>query len=163
MDGSLFSFIKRTSAFKKTDLIAYLFVVIITTVAFLCVFFNKTAKTEGFTAEISNQTIITYSFVYDAYTVYSVDGVSVDVNEDDLSVTFTIQSGKDLQNINVITVDKSDGSVKITQANCPHGDCKSFLPIKKNGDNSVIYCAPHDLIIRATGNSYIPPISGGIS
>lgn len=162
MNNSLFSLLKKSSPFKKADLIVYILTVIIVAVAFICVFIAKPQSSSGFTVTVCNQEILAYDFDSGSYTSTECDDVRIIVDESGKdNVTFTIKSGKNFENVNVLSVNANKKSVKITDANCPHGDCLNFTPINKNGDNTFIYCASHDLMITAiSASGYVPPISG---
>ena len=83
----------------------------------------------------------------------------VSVQADGNTLNFTITIGDEF---NVVSVNKKDKSVKVSDANCPHKDCVSFSPISFGKKNKLIYCSVHDLRIVATGDDYyVPPTTGG--
>ena len=161
MGENLFQKVKKSSVLRKTDFIAFLIAVIVSVAFILAVFLPKSKGTDGFYLSIENQTVIEYDFISEEFTVYPVDNASVEVNETGDKITFTVKSGKDLDKINIVLVDKEKDEVVILDANCPNGDCKTFSPISKTGKNAIIYCAHHDLMINAIKNSgYTPPVTG---
>lgn len=157
MSKQVFSKIKKSAPFKKTDLIVYLLIAVIIAVTFL--FFTLDTKTyvSGFYVSVKDQKVIDYDFEKNTYSILNNDLVKVETNGSNVSFTVTLSNGE----FNVITVNKTDKSVKISDANCPRKDCVSFSPIVYGKKNKLIYCAVHDLRVVATGDDYyVPPTTG---
>ena len=159
MDKCLFSHIKNSKAFKKKDFFIYFIAIILVATIFLCVFLTNDKTSTGFDVSINGKAVLHYDFNTDTFTTFSDDTFILSIKETATDKTFTVKSGKDFDKINVIAVNLKNKSVSVIDANCPHGDCKTFTPlsVKRTG---VIYCATHGLQISSVGDGYRPPVSG---
>ena len=159
MSNNTFAKIKKSTLFKKADLLIYLLVALIIAVTILSfVLFNKKYAT-GFYVSVKGETFLSYDFETDKYTISQDKSGFIETKLDGEFIRFTIT----LENgdYNVIAVNKVDKSAYIEDANCPHKDCVSFSPISLGKKNTLIYCSVHDLRIISDGESfYVPPATG---
>ena len=60
-----------------------------------------------------------------------------------------IKTGENNENINVVVIE--NGTVRVTEADCPDGICKDYRPISFVGQT--IVCLPHKVVVEIVGET----------
>lgn len=132
--------VKKDKGFKIFDLIIYGIIAFTVAVLFIAIFATRnTDSITGVQITVKAQTVFEYEF--GGKPVYTEE---VEVKEDSAGLTVTVHTEGD--GINVIYIDKTAKSVKVTDANCKGKQCVYFSPIVNN--SQLIYCNPHGLKIE---------------
>ena len=146
--------------FHKPDLILYGIVFLI--VAILFVFFIVVPRFSGKNAVIvyyKNQEIISINPDNGGFNITDRQGVGIETKENGEEIVFSVFFGEDKKDFNVITLNKADKTVFISDANCSNRKaCVHTSPIKDG--KGIIICAPHDLKIVAKLLNTIPVTTG---
>lgn len=133
--------VKSDRGFKIFDLIIYGVIVLIVAVMFIVVFTTRNNNPlTGVCIYMNAQAVFEYEFGKEAE-VYS-DCVSVEEGDKGLTVTVKDENG----HFNIIFIDKSAHTAKMTDADCKGRDCLYYSAIDNN--NKFIYCNPHGIRIE---------------
>ena len=79
-----------------------------------------------------------------AFVSVSVDGARTAVYSLSQDRTVELEAGG---GHNTLVIE--NGTVRMTEADCPNGDCMGFAPISREGQ--IIVCLPHRLVVRVEG------------
>lgn len=133
----------KKAPFRKGDVIIYLILTVVVVALFLTAGQGK-KQSRGFSVELAGKTVMTGSFSDGSFVI--IDGEAVKKVGENL---FKITSEK---GYNVILVDWQTKNITVTETDC--GTSKECMYMNLNyGD---IICAPHQLLIRATGVEPVP-------
>ena len=136
--------VKSDRGFKPLDLIIYGIIIALVVAVFLAVFMTK--KDGGFTGvQVFVRDECVYEYVFGEGGKVLKDSAVEETGEDGLKkITVTGEDG-----YNVILIDDSARTVRVSEADCKGRDCV-YSPEIKDADG-VIYCSPHGLKITPTG------------
>ncbi|MDE7082436.1 MAG: NusG domain II-containing protein [Clostridia bacterium] len=144
--------VKVDKGFRIWDLIIYGAIAVIVAVLFIVIFVTKDeSPLTGVRVFVEGQTVFEYEF--NGEPMYSETVKAEHVKEDDSGLTVTVNSSDG--GVNVIYIDKSAKTVKVTEANCNGKQCVYFHAIDDN--NKLIYCSPHGLRIEPLSRDYSDP------
>lgn len=142
--------VKKDKGFKIFDLIIYGAIILTVAVLFIVIF--TTRNTDPLTGvQISVRGEVVFSYGFDSSPEYSSE--SVEVKEEEAGITVTVHTDGD--GINVIYIDKTARTVKVTEANCKGKQCVYFDAMANN--SQLIYCSPHGLKIEPLSEVYDNP------
>lgn len=143
--------VKNDKGFRLFDLIIYGAVLAVVAIVFIVVFTTRnTDPLTGVKISVNAEVVFTYEFGGDP--VFT-DSEALTVKEDEKGITVTIRTGDD--GLNVVYINKSAKTVKMTEANCKGKHCIYFPEMSKNKD--VIYCSPHGVKIEPSVTNYDSP------
>lgn len=144
--------VKADKGFKIWDLIIYGVIAVTVAVLFIVVFVTKDeSPLTGVRVFVEGQAVFAYEFGGEP--VYSETVTEEHVKEDGNGLTVTVNCANG--GINVIYIDKSAKTAKVTEANCNVKQCVYFPAIDDN--NKLIYCNPHGLRIEPLFRDYSAP------
>lgn len=151
---------EKLYVFRKLDVLIYLVcAVLVATLFFVFVIPADAAYSVGFKVYYG-QTVI-YSYVYgETATVRDewTDNIEIsDKNGGEFIVK--IFTGNDKEFFNVLSVNDSEKSVRVSFSNCSTSkDCVHTPPL--SGLGGAIICVPHNIRILPLGDGYVPPVTG---
>ena len=157
MRNSAVENIKAGKPFKLWDLVLFLAMGIAVFLLFLFLVILPIGKSaDGFKVFVSGKEILSYKFADASYSLSEFDGI-VEKVDGDGKVDFYVYLQKDKKDFNVVTVNLTAKSVRVSDANCSvRKDCAHSPEIK---DSGVIICAPHNLkILPSSGD--VPIVIG---
>ena len=132
--------LKKDKGFKLFDLIIYGGVVVLAAALLLSVFLTRNDDPlTGVRVYVAGTVVFTYEFDGEL----TGRSESVEVAEDGRGITLTVHTDG---GYNVIYIDKTARTVKVTDADCRGKQCMYFAAIDDN--NGLIYCNPHSLRIE---------------
>ena len=144
--------VKVDKGFKIWDLIIYGLIAVTVAALFIVVFVTRDkSPLTGVRVFVEGQVVFAYEF--DGEPVYSESVTAENVKEDGKGLTVTVNCANG--GVNVIYIDKSAKTVKVTEANCHGKQCTYFPAI--NDNNKLIYCNPHGLRIEPLFRDYDSP------
>lgn len=144
--------VKADKGFKIWDLIIYGAIAVLVAVLFIVIFATKDeSPLTGVRVFVEGQSVFEYEFGGEP--VYSEAVTKENVEEDDKGLTVTVNSAGG--GVNVIYIDKTAKTVKVTEANCNGKQCVYFPAIDDN--SKLIYCNPHGLRIEPLLRNYDDP------
>ncbi len=143
--------VKVDKGFKIWDLIIYGVIAVTVAVLFIVIFATKDeSPLTGVRVFVEGQAVFEYGF--DGGAVYSDTVTAENVKEDDNGLTVTVNVA---DGVNVIYINKSAKTVKVTEADCNGKQCVYFPAIDDN--NKIIYCNTHRLRIEPLSRDYDDP------
>lgn len=155
---SIFSKVKTSKPFYKSDLIIYLIVVFLLSILFFFLSIPKNNKTLGFSIIKDTKEIAYYRLSDKSITVGNEYKNLVSFIESKDGLTITIYTDESLKDYNVVFIDFDTDSIRVTDSTCSTSkDCVHTPPVKSSG---VIVCVPHRLKIVAVNNVNGQPITG---
>ena len=157
MKDEKFKELKESKTFEIGDILVYSALFILLLVLFVFFVITPSAKTpDGFNIFLDGKKIAVYRYD-DGLNIINDDYLNlISYNRDKKSITVYVDDAK--TEYNVITVDITNKTAKVTDANCSQSkDCVHTPPL-----GSAIVCAPHKLKITPIGASgFTPPVTGG--
>ncbi len=148
--------VKNSLPFKHWDLLIYSLTIILIVLLFVfLVILPKNVNSTGFEVFVNGK--VAFSFDYAKYS-YQIDGEfnsMVEVENEENGFSFKLYSDKEKTHFNVIFVNTTNKSVKMTDSNCFSKDCVYSPAIS---DKGVILCAPHGMKVVPIGIQ--PPTAG---
>lgn len=135
--------VKKDKFFKPADLIIYGLIAAVL-IALFTVFFavKKNESPDGVRIYVRDEAVFEYDFGKDEYRVLN-DCARVSDGEK-LTVRITADGG-----YNVVEIDKSARSARVTESDCPSRDCVYSPPV--TGSDGFICCMPHHVRIMPFG------------
>ena len=144
--------VKADKGFRIWDLIIYGVIAVTVAVMLVVVFVTRDeSPLTGVRVFVEGRAVFEYEF--DGEPVYSDTVTAEQVKEDAKGLTVTVNCADG--GWNVIYIDKSQKTVKVTEANCNGKQCAYFPAI--NDNNKLIYCNPHGLRIEPLFRDYSSP------
>ncbi len=151
--------IKASKPFKRFDIIIYSLVILLVVFLFIfCIILPNKKETNGFIVNINDKTVLTYIY-NDKIEIIDEYKNKIETDKKDNFEYITVFIDNEKTEYNIIRVDLTDFSVKVSEANCSNShDCTSFPYLKKSGS---IICLPHNLEILSLERSFTDPVVGG--
>ncbi|MCD8309387.1 MAG: NusG domain II-containing protein [Clostridia bacterium] len=136
--------IKSNKFFKVWDIIIYAVLAVVIVALFLSVFLTSdNSPLSGINVYYNNEVVFTYAFDDNKYEILSESNISVEEDDNSLTVYFTTDGG---DGHNTIYIDTSNKTVKVTESDCSNRkDCVYMSAISDN--SGLIVCTPHRLKI----------------
>ena len=159
MEKLVFKKIKNSKPFNAVDIIVYVALIFVILALFLSfVVFPKEKQSDGFIVEINENTVLTYYFKKDEYSIAPKYAEFVEITEAENGIFFKIYQHAKTK-YNVVYFDFAKKSAKVTESNCStSADCTHSPEITKSG---AIICVPNHLKISPlSGNGTSLPIVG---
>ena len=151
--------IRKSSPFKKWDLLLYSFIVAI--VFFLILFFvilNNGSKANNFYVYHGDELMLTFDFDKNVKVNEDYKNLIITTDNQD-SLLIKVVNKDDVSLYNVIKVDTKNKKVSVCESNCSIGhDCVKCPAI--DSDKGAIVCAPHHLKIVGSNGDYRSPVIG---
>ncbi len=148
--------------FCKSDILVYAFIIV--AIALLFLFFIiiparvENRKTTGILVEQNGKTVFTYTFSGYTFDVSKAFSDYVEITKTNNTHTVTVFSNENKTEYNVISIDNTNKTVKMSDTNCRSGQC-TYMHALSNG--GIIYCAPRALKISLVGNGgFTPAVTG---
>ena len=148
--------IKNQKPFKKADLFLFIFLIATFLILFFSFFNTTNDKLSKITVEVANEKCFTFDFDKKDYSINQTFTDKITVEKDNNLYTVVINNDG---HINLVLIDASKNTVKITDSNCPGKDCVYSKEISTVSER--IVCVPHQLYIYSDGN-FIPDPSTGV-
>ena len=143
--------VKKDKGFRLFDFIIYGVILAIVAITFIVVFTTRNDDPlTGVKVYVNAEEVFTYEFGGEP--VYS-ESDTVTVEEDNKGITVTIRTAND--GLNIVYINKSAKTVKMTEANCKGKQCVYFPEMSKN--TNFIYCSPHGVKIEPLTTNYGDP------
>ena len=134
--------VKKDKGFKLFDLIIYGVILLLVAIIFIVVFTTRnTDPLTGVKIFVNAEEVFTYEFGGEA--VY-YESETLTVEEDNAGITVTVHTRGN--GLNVVYINKSAKTVKMTEANCKGKECGYFPEMSNNTD--FIYCSPHGVKVE---------------
>lgn len=134
--------VKRDKGFRLFDLIIYGVILVAVAIVFTVVFTTRNADPlTGIKIYANGEEVFTYEFG-SGYVVAENEALTVE--EDGKGITVTIRT--DGGGLNIVYINISSKTVKMTEANCKGKHCLYFPEMTNNTD--FIYCSPHGVKIE---------------
>lgn len=144
---------KKDRFFKIWDILIYGVILLAVAALFLAVTFgyNRSAP-GGVEVYYNNNLAFSYDFDSDDYSVLLPQNIAVSDGGDELEITFCTDGGsaEEHTDYNVILIDKSARTVRVTESDCSNRrDCVYTPAITDT--SGMITCTPHRLVIMPSG------------
>lgn len=131
--------VREAKFFRSADLIVYSVIAAIVVLLFIILFFLKDdGALRGIRIYVRNEIVFEYIFEEDKFLLYQ-DCVEVEDGEK-LIVKVGVFDG-----YNIVEIDKSARTVRVTDADCRTRECVNTPPITGRGE--MIFCSPHRVSI----------------
>ena len=135
--------VKKDRGFKLADLIIYAVIALAVLSLFLAVFLTRNdSPLKGVRIFIEDKEVFVCDFESSEYSVS--DERATVVEGQTLEVKITVNSG-----YNIVSIDMSARTAKVTEADCRGRDCVHTPEIKDSG--GIIYCSPHSVRVEPFG------------
>ena len=132
--------VKKDKGFRLFDLIIYAVIIAVVAITFIVVFTTRnTDPLTGVKIYVNAEQVFVYEF--GGEDPEESDTVKVD----DKGITVTIATAND--GLNIVYINKSAKTVKMTEANCKGRYCVLYFPEMSN-NTDFIYCPPHGIRIE---------------
>lgn len=134
--------VKKDRGFKPADLIVYGLIAALVAALFIAVFATRdTSPLSGVRVYVGAEVVFEYNFSSGEYS--AAEGVEV-THGDVIGVRIEVDGG-----YNVLEINPSARTAKVTQADCRGQDCVHTPAITDN--SGIIYCSPHGVKIVPFG------------
>lgn len=131
--------VKKDKGFRLFDLIIYGVISVLVAIIFIVVFTTRnTDPLTGVRIYVNSEVVFEYEFGG----ADPEKSDSVDFDDKGITVTVTTEDG----GINIVYIDKSAKTVKMTEVNCKGKQCMYFPVMSNNA--GFIYCSPHGVKIE---------------
>ncbi len=132
--------------FKKRDILGFLILILIIAACFLFLLTKKDGDVNSATVYLKGKAVMQIYFKDEAFSIYDVNSVKK-IGEN----AFIVES--DL-GFNHLQIDFKNCDIKVTDTDC--GTSKECILM--NFKDGVIICAPHNLVIKADGETPPPKV-----